>query len=567
MNRLFLEHQRRTVQSLDGIWTFSIDSDDQGLAQGWEKGLPQREKVTVPSVWNTQLGLLEYEGAAWYEKEFYTEGGCLRICFEAVMTEANVWLDGQKLGYHYGGFTAFSFLCPNVAPGWHRLTVRADNRFDALSIPQEKTDWFHYGGITRGVSVERLQGICVLENRMEYTLNQDFSKAEAMFALALYNAAEEETTDMVTIRLGETIVYEGEQTIPAGTEISFITPSFIVENPRLWSMENPQMYEIAITTKTDDLQDRTGFRFVEVRDGKLYLNGKQFFVKGVNRHEEHPDWGMAFPAGLMKRDLDIIQDLGCNSVRGSHYPNSKLFVDMLDERGFAFWSEIPMWGGGFSGKALTPEVQERGLQMHREMVAQYYNHPSILIWGMHNEIGTDTDECYEMTKKFYAYLKENGGNRLVTYAIYKFPTCKCLTLCDFISLNRYAGWYWSTRDGWQEELDTFRQRREELGLGDKPVIYSEFGGAAIYGHHTFDDLRGTEEYQAELMEKCMTTLHKDPMVVGTYVWQFCDTRTCRKMGLDRARTYNNKGILNEYRKPKMAYYTVRNIYKGKKLEG
>lgn len=561
MNRLFTQHIRRQVQSLDGIWNFSVDPQDVGEAQNWQQSLPKSEKISVPSVWNNNLGLLEYEGAAWYEKPFYTEGGCLRIVFDAVMTEADVWLDGKKLGNHYGGFTQFTFIVPEVAAGWHTLTVRADNRFDALSIPQEKTDWFHYGGITRSVRVERLRGICILYNRMEYTLSQDLSIAEGHFVLELYNAKQETCTSTVEVKLGEQTVYSERHTLSAGEQLTVTTPAFAVQEPRLWDVNDPQLYEITCTTETDDLYDRTGFRFVEVRDGGICLNGKPLYIKGVNRHEEHPDWGMAFPLGLMKRDLDIIRDLSCNAVRGSHYPNSKIFVDMLDEAGLAFWSEIPMWGGGFAGAALTPELVERGLQMHREMVKQYYNHPCILIWGMHNEIGTDTDACYEMTKIFHRYLKENGGNRLVTYAIYKFLPCKCLELCDVISLNRYAGWYWSTRDGWQEELDTFREHRDGLGLDNKPVIYSEFGGAAIYGHHTFDDLRGTEEYQAELFEKCMTTLHNDPMVAGMYVWQFCDTRTCRKMGLDRARTYNNKGILNEYRKPKMSYYTVKRLYK------
>lgn len=561
MNRLFTQHIRRQVQSLDGIWSFAIDPQDVGETQNWQQSLPKSEKVTVPSVWNNNLGLLEYEGAAWYEKSFYTEGGCLRFVFDAVMTEADVWLDGKKLGNHYGGFTQFAFIVPEVTAGWHTLTVRADNRFDALSIPQEKTDWFHYGGITRSVRVERLRGICILYNRLEYTLSPDLSRAEGHLVLELFNAQQENSTATVEVKLGEQTVYAERHTLSAGQQLTVTTPVFTVQDPRLWDVNDPQLYDMICTTETDDLYDRTGFRLVEVRDGGIYLNHKLLYIKGVNRHEEHPDWGMAFPQGLMKRDLDIIRDLGCNAVRGSHYPNSQMFVDMLEEAGLTFWSEIPMWGGGFAGAALTPELVERGLQMHREMVKQYYNHPCILIWGMHNEIGTDTDECYEMTKVFYRYLKENGGNRLVTYAIYKFPPCKCLELCDVISLNRYAGWYWSTRDGWQEEVDTFRQHREALGLGNKPVIYSEFGGAAIYGHHTFDDLRGTEEYQAQLLEKCMTTLYNDSMVAGMYVWQFCDTRTCRKMGLDRARTYNNKGILNEYRKPKMSYYTVKRLYK------
>lgn len=563
MHRLFTEHIVRKVQSLNGIWNFAIDPEDVGEGQNWQEKLPKAEQVTVPSVWNSHLGLLEYEGAAWYEKKFYTEGGCQRIVFDAVMTEADVWLDGKKLGYHYGGFTQFDFIVPGVKAGWHTLTVRADIRFNALSIPQEKTDWFHYGGITRDVRLETLQGICVLYNRMEYTLSSDLSRAEGHFVLELYNAQQETCTTTVEVKLGQEVVYGQKHTLSAGEQLTVTTPTFAVDNPRLWDVSDPQLYDICCSTDTDDLYDRTGFRLVEVCNGQIRLNRKQLFLKGVNRHEDHPEWGAAFPQGLMKRDLDIIKDMGCNAVRGSHYPNAKVFVDMLEEAGIAFWSEIPMWGGGFSGATLTPALQQRGLQMHREMVRQYYNHPCILIWGMHNEIGTDTDECYEMTKQFYRFLKENGGNRLVTYAIYKYPTCKCLELCDIICLNRYAGWYWGSRDGWQEEeVDAFRKHRQELGLGDKPVIYSEFGGAAIYGHHTFDDLRGTEEYQADMLEKCMTVFRDDPMVAGMYVWQFCDTRTCRKMGLDRARTYNNKGILNEYRKPKMAYYTVRNIYRG-----
>ena len=125
-----------------------------------------------------------------------------------------------------------------------------------------------------------------------------------------------------------------------------------------------------------------------------------------------------------------------------------------------------------------------------------------------------------------------------------------------------------THDGdeWQKDMGDFRARQEALGLTDKPVIYSEFGGAAIYGHHTFDDLRGTEEYQAEILEQCMPLFHKDPGVAGMYIWQFCDIRTCRAMGLDRARTYNNKGILNEYRKPKLAYHTVKRLFRQFKEE-
>ena len=561
MRRYFKDHILRKVQCLDGTWNFRIDPEDRGEAEGWQSSLPQAEPVCVPSVWNTQLNLLKYEGAAWYETKFFSLGTCLRICFGAVMTLADVWLDGVKLGSHYGGFCQFDFTVPNATPGWHTLTVRVDNRFDEHAIPMPKVDWYHYGGITRTVCVEQLEGICVLHNRLEYTLSDDLTTANARFVIDVCNAAGEAVTTDLQARLDGITVYDAPITLAAGEAATVTTPEFTVENVRLWNVAQPNLYEILLTTETDDLIDRTGFRKVEIVGQEIRINGIRHEVRGVNRHEEHPDWGMAFPVGLMQRDLDIIADMGCNSVRGSHYPNNPVFVDMLDARGFTFWSEVPFWGHGYTEESCgDPIVVERGLAMHKEMVKYYYNHPSIILWGMHNEMPTETQPMLEMTKLYYSYLKENGGNRLVTFATDRPAKDICLEYCDILCLNRYTGWYYATREGWSEEIEKFRIRREALGLTHKPVIYSEFGGAAIYGHHTFDDLWGTEEYQAELLDKALRIFHADPMVAGFYIWQFCDIRTCRQMGLDRARSYNNKGILNEYRKPKMAYYTVKKAY-------
>ncbi len=558
MQRIFNDHILRNTQPLTGQWKFAVDPEDQGLVQKWYDGLKESRLVNVPSVWNTQLDLLEYEGAAWYEKEFYSQGGCLRFCFEGIMTEADVWLDSVHLGYHYGGFCQFDFIARDIQPGNHKLTVRVDNRFNAQSIPAAKVDWYHYGGITRNVSVETLKGLCVLNNRLEYTLNDDRTAADCRFVLELYNAEAETVCDDVTASLDGVCVYKDKVSLESAAYRELTSPLFTVKNIRLWDPAQPALYPIAIRTATDDLFDRTGFRTIEVIGQKIHINGKPFEIRGVNRHEEHPDWGMAFPQGLMYRDLDIIQDLGCNSLRGSHYPNSQVFVDMLDDRGIPFWSEVPFWGHGYTNEtAGDPVVVERGLQMHKEMIKYYYNHPCIIIWGMHNEMPTGEPAMLKMTKLYYPYLKENGGNRLVTYATDKPLVDICLEYCDIICLNRYAGWYYKDRNGWPEEMEAFRQRRKELGLEHKPVIYSEFGGAAIYGHHTFDDLRGTEEYQATMLDKALRAFHADPMVAGFYIWQFCDIRTCRQMGLDCARSYNNKGILNEYRKPKLAYYIVK----------
>lgn len=562
MGRLFEEHDVRNIKNLDGAWKFAVDSLDCGKEQAWYLGIPQRETVMVPSVWNTQNKLLTYEGVCWYETSFYTEGSCIRLCFGAVMTEAEVWLDGKAVGTHYGGFLQFDFVIPNVEPGRHRVSVRVDNRFDARSIPQVYVDWYHYGGIPRSVTMENLKGICVLSNRLDYELSEDLKSVTGSFTLELYNAENALCKSSVNIKLDHQTVFQGSVELQAQERISMTLPEFQMEDICLWDTEHPKLYDVYIETDTDDLRDRVGFRKISIKSGKILLNRREVELRGVNRHEEHPEFGFAFPVQSMKRDIDLAVEMGCNAIRGSHYPNSREFVDFLDERGILFWSEIPIWGEGFSEEALAdPVVLKRGLDMHREMVTYYYNHPSIIIWGMHNEILTNTQAGYHMSEAYYSFLKENGGNRLVVYASNKPMKDICFAFCDCICLNQYHGWYGGVIEDWQQFLDEFMQRRDILGFSDKPVILSEFGGAALYGCHDDDNIMWSEEYQAKLISHCLTLFHEHPDVVGSFIWQFCDIRTSKEAGINRARGFNNKGLLNEYRKSKLAYKAAQKLYR------
>lgn len=558
--RLFNEHFKRRVNSLDGAWSFSTDPNGVGVDENWYDGLPRSTTVTVPSVWNTTLGLLEYEGACWYERDFYTEGGILKFVFGAVMTLADVWLDGEKLGSHYGGFCRFDLIARNVSAGKHKLTVRVDNSFDEHSIPQAVVDWYHYGGITRSVSVETLVGVSILEKRLEYELNDALDKAYARFVLDLYNASSERCTDTVFAEVAGKCT-SLEVTLEAGETLTLSTEQLEIEAPRLWSTREPNLYETRVITATDDLFGRVGFRRICVENGSILLNGEKIKLLGVNRHEEHPDHGSAFPHDLMRRDIELARNMGCNTLRGSHYPNDPMFVDMLDECGILFWSEIPIWGGGFNEKKLADSVVlDRGEAMHREMVRCYYDHPSIIIWGMHNEILTNTPVGKNMAKRYYPLLKEIGGNRIVTYATDKALDDICFEYCDIICINRYNGWYVDDIASWNRFVEDLRAYRSSLGFENKPVVISEFGAAAVYGHRSFETYRWSEEYQAELLEHCIKLFLNDPMIVGTYIWQFCDIRTSREVGLTRARGYNNKGVLNEYRNPKAAYFAVKELY-------
>lgn len=562
MPRLFCEHEIREIQSLDGAWRFRTDPQNVGEAEGFYNRFDKWERAIVPSVWNTTQGLLSYEGIAWYARDFYTRGGTLRFCFGAVITFAKVWLDGKYLGEHYGGFCQFELIAKQVSEGYHTLTVRVDNSFDAYSIPQQTVDWYHYGGITRSVSVERLEGVCVLSQHLEYELSESLCDAECRLIVELYNSAPEAKVTTLTATLDGKEITREELRIRGEMVERFTLSAFIVKDVRLWNEGEPELYTLCTRTDTDDLNDRVGFRRIEVKDGKIFLNKKEVELRGVNRHEEHPEFGFAFPPALMKRDIDIAVEMGCNALRGSHYPNAREFLDMLDERGILFWSEIPIWGCGFSTETLADEkVVERGLTMHREMVKYYYNHPSIVIWGMHNEINSDTDAALDMTKLYYSFLKKNGGNRLVTYATHMPLKDICFNYCDIISINQYYGWYYGYEDdAWENFLERFCSLADEKGLTSKPIIMSEFGCAAIFGDHDDENILWCEENQAKQIGHCLELFHKHPRVAGSFIWQFCDIRTCLQAGLNRARGFNNKGLLNEYRKPKLAYREAKRLY-------
>ena len=567
MKRLFNEHLKRNVITLSGTWSFLADPECIGETQGWQNGLPSGETVIVPSVWNNELRMLNYEGCGWYERSFITSGGTLAIELESVMTLATVWLDGKRLGEHYGAFTAFRFIVNNVSQGEHKIVVCADNRIDKKSFPQRYTDWFNYGGIARDVFAHELKGISILNNHIVYGLSDDLKSATVHAELELYNASSEALSSPVTVTVGDNVIYSEKITLGAYEKASVSTPAVTLNNIALWDPSAPNLYTVTAFSETDDLIDRIGFRKIEVKNGDILLNNKSIELLGVNRHEEHPDWGFAFPPKLMKKDIDLILDMGCNTVRGSHYPNAKIFVDMLDERGILFWSEIPMWGCGFSWEALQdPVIIERGLNMHKEMTRDYYNHPSIIIWGMHNEIDTAQSFTVPLTKKYYEHLREFGGNRLITHASNHPLNDVCMEYNDIICINIYHGWYNYGGTGKLKDWDKFvldlEKRLHDLNLGDKPVVMSEFGAAALAGFHShFDTVRWSEEYQSDLIEYCLELFHKTSYMRGTYVWQFANIRTSHSMDINRVRYFNNKGILDEYRNPKAAYFKIKELYK------
>ena len=550
--RLFDEHYKRKQFLLDGMWDFAS-------GEGFEIKLNKNPmKVTVPSCINQRLGFMDFNSVCGFRKDFYAHGA-ITIKFYAVTEYARVYLDGKFLGDHYGGFSAFEFDTV-VNEGMHTLLVTVDPRSGEDTIPQWEVDWFHYCGIIRSVEVSEFANVAIKSLRVDYTLDDELKNADATVKVRLKNFYDADIEKQVKIDIDGKVIFDEKVSVRGELEIS--APVHI-DSVRLWDVRKPELYTVRVQTDDDDLTDKIGFRKIETRGRKIYLNNKPIKFLGVNRHECHPDWGFAMPAALDARDMDILNDLGVNTVRGSHYPNTQLFVDMCDANGIMFWSEIPMWG--FKAEALArPLVIERGLAMHREMIEQYRNHPSIVIWGLHNEVATDTCEGYAVTKEFSELVRSLDNTRLVTYATNRAQKDICLKFADIICINRYIGWYDGKLPEWQEFVDSTKKYFESVGVGDKPIVMSEFGVGAMYGTRGFDDLKWSENYQCEFYRKTLDLFLNDDDMSGVYLWQFCDIRSNADWSLLRARSFNNKGLLNEHRQPKLAYYTVKEIFENER---
>lgn len=554
MEHIYKEHSDRKITSLNGEWKFCIDEQLLGEQEEWFKQFPNEYRyINVPGCWNQELDLYGYFGTAWYSKEFETSDCYLQLTFGAVTGLAKVYLDGELLGEHYGGWSLFEYE-KQVEAGIHTVTVSVDASSNAINtIPLQVVDWFHYGGITRSVEITEFQKPFIKNHRISYELNETLDKAVMAVEFDLVNPFGEAYETTVEIEVDGKAVATKENVAVTHVCVSDIE----IDNIRLWNEGKGELYEVRIATKDDDVFERIGFRKIEVRDCQILLNNKPIFLKGVNRHEHHPDWGFAVPANIMKRDLQIVKDLNCNTVRGSHYPNSQTFLDYLDREGILFWSEIPMWG--FPAEALGDSLtQERSIQMHKEMIAQYYNHPSVVIWGLHNEVATDSQEGYDLTKRMYELVRDLDSSRLVTYASNRFDRELCLQFCDFVSLNYYHGWYGDKISDWDAFVHGLRETMIEKGVGDKPIVMSEFGCAAIYGYSSFNHDKWTMQYQSDFVERVIRLCAEEEGVYGTYVWQFADMNSQNE--INRARSFNNKGLLDEYRRPKSSYYTVKALY-------
>ena len=552
MIRLFERHTVRTVHELCGLWDFVS-----------EKYPGKHYRMPVPSCWEMHPDFLTYRGRGVYETTVSLPRDThLRIVFAGVSHTADVDFDGKRVAHHYNAYTPFEAIITHAARGTHTLSVACDNTFSEESALHIPNDYFTYGGITRTVSVEYLPDVYI-EN-VHFTPSYRDGVWHGHISLRVKNLGSAEKTVSARITLADAVIDLGEVTLGGGETVTLEDArAYPTVSP--WCCESPTLYTLTATlsegnTVTDDLIDRVGFRTVEVRGKDILLNGERFFIKGFCRHEDYATVGCSIPFSLMVKDIELLRDAGANSVRTSHYPNDELFLDLCDEMGLAVWEENHA-RGLYLPNMQNPNFERQCEDCINEMIEHHYNHPSIIIWGILNECASETPEGRAMYEKQYAQIRALDTSRPLTSASCRYYKDICLDLPDIVSFNIYSGWY--DNNAVATEFQKQYAWIETTGGAGKPMIISEFGGAALYGYRDPSHVRWSEERQAEILDESLAYYMNTPDVCGVYIWQFADCRVTDEgtWWFSRARTRNNKGIFDEYRRPKLALDVIKRHFK------
>lgn len=572
MHPCSLSASSRPHQVLNGLWDFvflgavELAAVEPGAERAWGR-------TWVPSAFDALPDLAGKRGAALYRTRFATPGGRrARLEFGAVSMWCRVLVDGVVLKEHACGYAPFTVEVP--AAGEDRtereLVVLVDNRYDFARVPmhEEYFDFYQYGGILREVRVELPPEAGLFIDHAHVAPTDGYAAGEVELRVALAGVAAEATPGAVDL---EWSFDGGARSVERGVAVREGVAVFRarVPAPRIWSPDTPELH--AATVRLGGAEEavtvRFGLRRIEARAGKLWLNGEELTLRGYNRHEWHPNFGPCTPVAQMYADLVLLRDLGCNFVRGAHYPQDPRFLELCDELGFLVWEENLGWGQHRADIFASEKFLRDHDESLRAMVRASANHPSVIIWGFLNEARSDADHVRPCFERTVATLRALDPSRLVSYATMFAEKDKYYDLVDLISLNLYPGWYGCAGVERPLELIEPTWNRvfasiDERGFADKPVIISETGVEALYGWRDAHGDFFTEEFQAEYLRRVCELAARHARCSGIALWHFSDARTYGGgWSLGKPRTFNNKGTFDEYRRPKLAAAAVRKVFR------
>jgi beta-glucuronidase len=569
---LIINVDHRSAISLDGKWQAIIDPFEIGyydyryqpIKNGFfknakprnkteliEYGFDKSEVLNVPGDWNSQQDkLLFYEGTIWYKKSFdYQRRPNTRVFvyFGAANYHSIVYLNGQKLGEHVGGFTPFNFEITHlVREKDNFLIVKIDNKRLREGVPTLNTDWWNYGGLTRRVMLVEVPETFI----RDYFIQLKMGSLKTVKGWIQLDG--KQTNQTITVEIPKANI---EQTFNTNAD-GYVEIEFDAEL-QLWSPENPRLYDVIIKSQTDSLSDSIGFRSIETKGSKILLNGKPIFLRGICIHEQAPkSKARAFSKEHAEILLGWAKEMNCNFVRLAHYPHNEYMLRTADRLGMLVWSEIPVY---WTILWENESTLKNALNQLTEMINRDKNKACIILWSVANEAPVG-DARNEFLRTLVERAKSLDPTRLITAAMEKSYEGSNKPVIndpfgqyvDVLGCNEYIGWY----EGLPDRCDLYMWKT----IYNKPVIISEFGGGALYGFHADKDTRWSEEYQEYLYEKQIKMLDKISFLAGTCPWILSDFRSPRRLLPQIQDYWNRKGLISDKGEKKKAFYVMQRFY-------
>ena len=589
----------RTSMRLDGMWRFQIDWDEKGDEEKWQDGIPGDEMIPVPASFQdfyTDKRVREFTGDIWYESTVFIPSGMkgsdVFLRFGAATHRAWVYLNGEKVGEHEGGFLPFLVDITKASRYGekNKLVVKVNNELTETNIPCGRTitlsdgrkmtkpyfDFYNYSGLQRSVylistpknSIFDIDLSCKVKNSDAEISYEVRTKGEGDVSLSLYD---EDGNAVASI--------EGRK----GT--------FTLKNAHLWQVRNAYLYNLKVELKDrDELLDvyelPIGIREVKIEGTSFLINGSPVYLKGFGKHDDSDIVGRGFNIGVMKRDFELMKWIGANSFRTSHYPYDEEIYRMADREGFLIIDEVPAVGlfeslvnfldagtgkgaKSFFSKPTAPILLKSHLRAVEEMIARDKNHPSVIAWSLLNEPESTDENSVPYFKEVFEKAHElDIQKRPRTFAMESNSSttrCKCHHFSDFISLNRYYGWYILGGYEISEAEIKFRKEMDDwaaLNL-NKPFIFSEYGADTMPSEHKLPSVMWSQEYQCEVLNMLHSVFDSYDFVKGEQIWNFADFQTTE--GLMRVNG-NKKGVFTRQRQPKDAAFLLKKRWESLPLD-
>ena len=580
----------RRVVSLDGMWRFAFDPESKGVDGGWALHLPESITMPVPASFCdffTDKESREYCGDFWYETDFFVpgewEGKDIAVRFGSVTHRARIFVNGVEVTSHEGGFLPFDAAVTDIVRynQFNHLAVLANNELSEIMLPAGRTttlsngkkvatpyfDFYNYAGIHRPVKLTALPKERVLDFSVVHTLNGN--AADVAYTVTT-NGEHNVCID----------VFDGCEKV---AHADGKNGTLHIDNVKLWNVHAAYLYNFVIRitdgeTVVDEYAEKIGIRTFEIKGGNFLLNGKPVYLRGFGKHEDADLRGRGLDLATVKRDYELMKWIGANCFRTSHYPYAEELYQMADEEGFLVIDEVPAVGFmesamnflaanqgngkkvGWFEKETTPQLLENHKAALIDMINRDKNHASVIAWSILNEPQCTSEGTEAYFKTLFDLAHEiDPQKRPRTYAVVMMSlphNSKGQQFADFISLNRYYGWYVmggmsivDAEAAFRKEMDGWR-----MALHGRPMIFTEYGADTMPSEHKLPSVMWSQEYQNEYLDMNHAVFDSYEFVKGELVWNFADFQTTE--GIMRVNG-NKKGIFTRQRQPKDAAFHFR----------